>query len=190
MPLQNLRTVILLFAFTVASAATGFTQLPASTRVVTIPAGNDANYTWEFAQSFDPSKHKLYVVTLDQPTRRHTCHIQSFTNDKLVCSRAIGGFSRTYLPQQIVAILLPGDDELRRWVLLGINGGLGASIWGTVVIAAACPACAVGTGIMALWFLGAAGTTLVCGDVPDRLLYLAPGHELSSKLGYVQRVTS
>jgi len=189
MPLQNLRTVILLFAFTVASAATGFTQLPASTGVVTIPAGNDAKYTWEFAQSFDPSKHKLYVVTLDQPTRRHTCHIQSFTNDKLVCSRAIGG-SRSYFPKQVVALILPGDNGLRlRW-LVAFNGATGTSIWGTVVIAAACPACAVGTGIMALWFLGAAGTTLVCGDVPDRLLYLAPGHELSSKLGYVQRVTS
>ena len=72
-------------------------------------------------------------------------------------------------------------------MVLGLNGGLGAAIWGAVVLAATCPVCAVATGIAAYFFFGAAGAILIGDDQPDRLLYLAPGQELSRKLGYVQR---
>lgn len=187
---RKISNVLALIGFTAASVVTGFAQSNASSGTFTIAAGNEASYaTWEFAQQFDPSKHKVFVVTFDQPTRRQSCHIQSFTQDKLVCSRAIGG-ARTYVRKQVAALILPGDDELRRWVLLGLNGGLGTAIWGTVVLAAACPACAVGTGIAALICFSFAGAVGMTDNVPNRLLYLAPGHELSGKLGYVERVSS
>ncbi len=75
---------------------------------------------------------------------------------------------------------------MKLWLALGFNGGLGAAIWGTVVLAAACPACAVGTGIAALFFFGAAGAVLIGDDQPDQLLYVAPGRGLSHRLGYIQ----
>ena len=65
------------------------------------------------------------------------------------------------------------------------NGGMGAAIWGTVVLAATCPACAVGTGIVAFVLFGFAGAIAFTDDQPDRLLYLAPGQQLSRKLGYI-----
>jgi hypothetical protein len=44
----------------------------------------------------------------------------------------------------------------------------------TVVLAAACPACAVGTGIAAYFRFGFAGSLVYVDGVPDRLLYLLP----------------
>jgi len=46
---------------------------------------------------------------------------------------------RTYLRQQIVGIVLSGDHGLKLRPLLGLNGGLAAAIWGTVVLAATLP---------------------------------------------------
>jgi hypothetical protein len=123
---------------------------------------------------------------MDQPERRQSCRVQSFTEDGLVCSRAIGG-SPTYRPQQILALIIPGDVVGARIpIWLALNAGLGASIWGTVVLTAICPACAAVTAIAAFFFVGYAGAVLYSDDVPDKLLYLAPDHELSRRIGYVQ----
>jgi hypothetical protein len=70
--------------------------------------------------------------------------------------------------------------------VLGLNAGIGAAIWGTVVLAPICPACAVATGIQAFFFFGAAVNILICDYKPNRLLYLAPGQQLSKKLGFEQ----
>jgi hypothetical protein len=178
MPKRSIRSTFILFALALVSATIALAQSSTSSEAP-VPAINN----WQAAQSVGPSKGKLFVITVDQPNRWKTCSIQSFTLDKLVCSRAIGG-PRTYLPQQIVALILPGNLKLR--FLLGANGGLAVAIWGTVVLTALCPVCAVVTGIAALLLFGAAGAVLIGDDVPDRLLYLAPGQQLSSKLGYVQ----
>jgi hypothetical protein len=132
------------------------------------------------------AKHKVFVVTVDKPDRKQACGVQSFTADKLFCSRALGG-SRTISREQVVAIIQPGDGGSRVPLWIGFNGGLGASIWGTVVLAAACPACAAATAIAALIFFCAAGAVAYADDQPDKLLYQAPGQELSRKLGYVER---
>ena len=156
---------------------------PTSSETFVIPI-NTGN-TWQVAQSVGPSKGKIFVVTLGQPERRQTCHIRSFTLDKLVCARAIGA-PRTYLPRQVLALILPGDGGFKlRFVLLA-NGGLGAAIWGTVVLAATCPVCAAATGIAAFFFFGAAGAVLIGDDQPEHLLYLAPGQQLTGKLRSVQ----
>ncbi len=178
---RTIRRIIVVIALVFVSAAIAVAQSSTSPEVPAIPTRNN----WQIAQSVSSAQGKLFVVTLDQPNRRQTCHIRSFTIDKLVCSRAIGG-SRAYLPQQIVALILPGDGDLKLRLLLGFNGGLGAAIWGTVVLAATCPPCAVATGIVAFALFSAAGATLYGDDQPDRLLYLAPGQELSGKLGFVQ----
>jgi hypothetical protein len=181
MPQQMVRSVLTFFALFLVSAFVTLARSQTSTVALALPAHN----SWQVAQLARSSKGKIFVVTLDQPERRQFCHIQSFALDKLVCSRAIGG-PRTYLRQQVLALILPGDNSLRWWMVLGFNGTAGAAIWGTVVLAASCPVCAVATGIAALWFFGAAGATLYCDYQPDRLLYLVPGQELSSKFGYVQ----
>jgi hypothetical protein len=118
--------------------------------------------------------HKFVVVTVDQPNRKQACRVQSFTKDKLVCTRVIGG-PRTYLSNQVIALIVPGDDALRIRLVLGFNAGLGAAIWGTIVLAATCPACGVATGIAALIMFAAAGATLIGDGQPERLLYVAAG---------------
>jgi hypothetical protein len=186
MPQRTVRRMLILFALVLFSTTIALAQASSSIQVSTIPAGNSYVSSWQVAQQVGSSKHKLIVVTLDQPQRRRSCHIQSFTKEKLVCSRGIGG-SHAYLPQQVLALILPGFNEgLRIPMWLGFNAGLGTAIWGTVVLAAACPACAVGTGIAALICFAAAGALTYGDGQPDRLLYLAPGQELSGKLGSIQ----
>jgi hypothetical protein len=178
MPNRTVRHALFFFVLCLASLTNAAAQSPDSTETLAIPIRSSDS--WQDAQSTGSSKGKLFLVTLDQPHRPQTCHVQSFTVDKLVCSRAIGG-PRTYLPEQVVALILPGDGAFRLRLLLGLNVGLGAAIWGTVVLAATCPACAVGTGIAALILFGNAGVALF-DDEPDRLLYLAPGQHLTGKL--------
>jgi len=183
MPQRNIYRILILFALAPISAAIALAQSPTSPEIAAIPIGS--SNAWQDAQSAGPARGKLFVVTVDQPHRRQTCRVRSFTLDKLVCSRAIGG-SRTYLPEQVVALILPGDGSLRLPLFLGFNAGLGAAIWGTVVLAATCPACAVSTGIAALFFFCNAGVLAFVDDQPDRLLYLAPGHQLTGKLQFVR----
>jgi hypothetical protein len=170
--------VITLVVLAAVSATAAVAQ---STTTFEIP-GNTANNNWQVT----PAKGKLFVVTLDQPNRRQSCHFQSITPDELVCSRVIGG-PRTYLRQQVVALILPGDSGSKLPFVLGFNGAGAAAIWGTVVLAATCPICAAATGVAALLIFGAAGAVLIADDQPEHLLYLAPGQQLSGKLGYVER---
>jgi hypothetical protein len=179
---RTVHSILTLCVFTLISTTIARAQSSETKIELPLNSGKDS---WTTAQSIGPSNGKIIVVTLDQPNRRQTCHIQSYTPDKLVCSRAFGG-SHTYLSQQVLALILPGDDDLRLRLFIEFNGGLGAAIWGTVVLAATCPVCAVGTGIAAFLFFDAAGVILIADGQPDRLLYLAPGQKLSRKLGYVQ----
>ncbi|MGA2218495.1 MAG: hypothetical protein ABSG51_10440 [Terracidiphilus sp.] len=176
---RTIRRALALFALALASVTIALAQSPTS--IADVPAYD----TWQVAQQLGSSKGELFVVTLDQPQRRQTCRVQSFTPDKLVCSRTLGEL-RTYLPQQVAALIVPGDGNLKLRLVLGFNGALGAAIWGTVVLAAACPVCAVATGIAALFFFGAAGAVLIGDEQSDRLIYLAPGQHLIGKLRSVQ----
>jgi hypothetical protein len=178
---QTVRRISTLFALALVSVTLARTQSQTSTVEILV---SNSKSSWQAAQSAGSSERKLIVVTLDQPNRRQTCRVQSFTLEKLVCSRAIGN-PRTYLPQQVAALIIPGGAGLRLKFVLGINAVAGAAIWGTVVLAAACPVCALATGIAALLSLGAAGAVLMTDYDLDSLLYLAPGQQLSPKLGYV-----
>lgn len=178
---RTTRIILNLHAIALGSTALAFAQ---STTVIETPINNHSS--WNAAQKLGSLKNKLFVVTVDKPDRRQICRVQSFTEDTLVCSRAIGG-PRTYLPQQVAALILPGNDGLMRLMVLGFIGGSGAAIWATVVLAATCPACAAVTGGAAysIWYIP---TTIICRHYKsDRLLYLAPGQQLSRKFGYVER---
>ena len=141
-------------------------------------------YKWDAAQNAGVDR-KLFVVTKEQPDRKQSCHVKAFSADEVVCSRAIGK-PRTYRRDQILALIQPG--EVNPLVLFfGFNAGLGASIWATVVLTATCPICAAATGIAALIFFDLAGLTMFTDTVPTQLLYLAPGENLSPKLGYIQQ---
>jgi len=178
---RTIRSGLTLFVLALIIATVALAQSSTSLGV----SANATRYTWQGAQLAGSSKSRLFVVTLDQPHRRQTCRVQSFTMDRLVCSRAIGS-PRTYLPQQVVALILPGDRDLKLRLTLWLNGGLAAAIWGTVALAGPCPACAVATGIVALMLFAAAGAVLIGEDRPDQLLYLAPGQQLTGKLRFLQ----
>jgi hypothetical protein len=181
MPKRIIRSILISFALPLVSVTFAVAQSSTSVEIPVTPARNN----WQIAQSVGSSKGNILVVTLDKPDRQQACRVQSFTEDKLVCSRAIGA-PRTYLPQQILALLLPSDNDLKYGFVLGLNVLLGAAIWGTVVLAPMCPGCAVATGVVALVLFGAAGALLIADDTPNSLLYLAPGKQLSKKLGHVQ----
>lgn len=178
---QIFRRIPSLFALALVSATVALAQSPSSREDIG-PAANDS---WQTAQSAGPSRGELIVVTLNQPRRRQACRIQSFTGDKLVCSREFGR-PRTYLPQQVLALILPGDHGLKIHMVLWTNAALAAAIWGTVVLAATCPACAAATGVAALCLFAAATAILIGEEQPDRLLYLAPGQQLTGKLRALQ----
>lgn len=180
------RFIFKVFAVSFVCTATLLAQSQASRETVTIPAAETAaNSIWLDAHPAGAYKGKVDVVTVDQPDRRHTCRIQAITADKLTCSRGLGR-PRTYLREQVIALIIPGDGGARLRLVLALNVLLGAAIWGTVVLAATCPPCAVVTGVVALGLFGAAGGALYVDGQPDRLMYLAPGQRLSSKLGYVE----
>lgn len=183
---SSIRSAVIGIAIAISSANIARAQSETSTEVLKL----NPHDSWEAAQGVgsswvSESKRKLVVVTVDQPQRRLPCRVQSFTADKIVCSRAFGG-SRTYTPQQVLALIIPGDAGLKVKPVLGLNVALGTAIWATVVLAAACPACAVATGIAAFVCFGAAGAILIGDEQPDQLLYVAPGRRLSHRLGYVQ----
>lgn len=172
---RSIRTMFLLFAVVLIVATVASAQNPTTTEVVALPTINN----WQAAQSSAAGhERKLFVVTVDQPQRKQTCRVRSFTEDKLVCK------SRTYLPQQVLAIILPSDHALR-W-FLGLNAGLGASIYGTVVLAAICPACAAATAFTTLVCFSFAGAIAMSDNRPEHLLYLAEGQHLTGKLSSLE----
>lgn len=137
---------------------------------------------WDVARSASSSAGRILVITTDKPNRKQSCRVQSFTDEKIVCSRAFGD-SRTYLKQQIAALILPGDAFSPTELFIGFNAGLGASIWATVVLVATCPVCAAATAFAALVFFELAGLTAFTDDQPERLLYRAPGLKPNLKYG-------
>lgn len=169
-------TCILALTFLSQTLALGQDQTPSVDPPVT-----GRTQSWDYAPSSVRSGAKLFVITMAQPTRRTICRVQSFTVDQLACKGPFGA-TRIYKPQEIAALIIPGDQGLKLRLLLGFNTALGAAIWGTVVLAPVCPPCAVGTGITALFFFGAAGAIMIADDQPESVLYLAPGQQLNSKL--------
>jgi hypothetical protein len=179
---RTLRRLFTLAALTLLTATLALAQpappasgnTPAASSLVDSLHYSQPKFTrWNSLAEINPGG-KLFVVTVAQPSRRQTCRVQSFAPDQLACKGPFGS-SRTYKPNDILALIVPGEYDLKIRLVLGLNAALGASIWGTVVLAATCPACAVATGIAAFLFFGAAGGILIGDDMPDCLLYLAPG---------------
>jgi hypothetical protein len=178
---QTVRSILTLFVLALVPATIALSQ---ATTSIEVPV-TGASESWQVAQLTGPSKGKLFVVTFDQPNRRQTCRIQSFSAERLVCSRAVGG-PRAYLQQQVVALIIPGNSGLMRRMVLGFAGGSATAIWGTVVLASICPPCAVAAGSAAFGIWGVPVSIICRHYKPDRLLYLASGQKLNKKLGYIQ----
>jgi hypothetical protein len=190
---HTFRSLFIVISLALVSTTFALAQTPAPVDLpATIPVPNmdtailtkEPAEGWQVAQSASSPGHKIIVVTIDKPDRRQSCRIQSFTDEKIVCSRAFGD-SRTYLKQQIAALILPGDGGLATGLFIGFNAGLGASIWASVALAAACPVCAAGTALAALVFFELAGLTAFTGGEPDHLAYLAPDQKLGAKFNSI-----
>ena len=177
----TVRNTLMLFVFALVLTTIALAQ----SSISAIEVGNTANHTWESARRLGSSGHKLVVVTFDQPLRRQACRVKSFTEDELDCKRAFGK-SRVYRLQQVLALILPGDRGTRIPLLIVENAEMGAAIWGAVVLAATCPACAAATAFVALYCFVGTGVIALGDYQPDRLLYLAPGHKLTGKLAHVK----
>jgi len=195
MPQPTIRIFFIVIALALVSATVALAQSPAPVDLPAAVPATDLNTailaktpteSWQVARSTSSSRGKILVVTLDQPKRRQSCHVQSFTDEKIVCSRAFGG-SRTYLKQQVAALILPGDGALTVELFAGLNAGLGASIWGTVVLVAACPACAAATAFAALVCFAFAGAVAYSDNQPERVAYIAPGEKWTARFGSVAR---
>ena len=145
-----------------------------------VPHSNPKFTNWNSLAEINPSG-KVFVVTTADPMHRHTCRVQSFTGDQLAC-KGLG--NKIYGAQEIAALIVPGDYVYLITFIASANAGLGAAIWGTIVLAPVCPPCAAATAFGAFFAFGAAGATLIGDDTPDRLLYLVPGQTLQVKLRY------
>jgi hypothetical protein len=147
---------------------------------VSLPA-TGPHQDWAKVSAIASSRKKIIIATLAQPTRRRTCRVQSFTAGQLVCKGSFGT-THIYKPQEIAALIIPGDNDIRIRFLLGFNSALGAAVWGTVVLAPVCIPCAVATGIAALIFFGAAGATCYGDGQSEALICSAPGQILQVQL--------
>ena len=178
------RKLLPVFAFVLASAGVACAQNLSKVEIAVANSSDD----WKRAEDITPVKSKRYVVTIDQPDRKQSCRVKTFTGDELVCSRSNRG-SRIYKREQIVALIIPGTKSETLSFFLGFNAGLGASIWGTVALVATCPVCAAGTALAAFIFFELAGVTAMSDDAsaPDKLLYLAPDQVLSDEFRSVER---
>lgn len=174
------RTLTSILAFTLLCST--FAEAQEQVTHSETPAA-DKLHTWEVAQFRAPAGRKVQVVTIAQPTHRASCRVASFTADQLTCKSPFGS-TRIYKSQEIAALILPGDYNQRFPFVIGFNTAAGFAVWGTVALVATCIPCAAATALAAILFLGAAGACLIADDVPDSLLYLAPGLELHVK-GYV-----
>ncbi len=132
---------------------------------------------WQIAQRAGTSYRRLFVVTVDQPKRRQSCRVQSFTAEKLVCSRSKGR-NKIYLPQEVSALIVPGSGGDRMWFFIGFSAEVGATIWGVAVLVAGCPGCAVAAGIAGFSWFGLAWLMGRPERRPEKLLYLALGTQL------------
>ncbi|HXE06951.1 MAG TPA: hypothetical protein VN612_03565 [Acidobacteriaceae bacterium] len=188
---QTLRRLLALATLTLFSAALALAQdaprqsrdparPPASSLVHSASYNTPKLTEWNSLTEINPSG-RLFVVTRADPTHRHTCRVQSFSLDQLICK---GHRRSAFRAQDVAALIVPGNHISQRiWLAIG-NAELGAAIWGTIVLAPVCPLCAAATAFGAFSALGFAATTLMCDNVPDRLLYLAPSQTLQVKLRY------
>jgi len=184
---RTIRLILNLFALALAAATFAAAQSPTPREAFKTPFVYVANNDWQIALKVGSSKRTLFVVTQDQPQRRQTCHLRSFTADELVCSHGNRSL-RTYFRQQVVALILPGDQYSKLSKVLWAVGfsEFGAAIWGSVVLAATCPACGVAAGIGTVFYFGMAALFASGEEQPDRVLYLAPGQKLTGKFRFVQ----
>jgi hypothetical protein len=122
-----------------------------------------------------------------QPTRRSVCRINSIESDRLVCKDPFGK-THSYRSQEIAALIVPGDDDLKVKLVLGFNAAAGLAAWGTYVLAPTCLPCAIATGVVAGFFFLAAGAILIGDDQPESLIYLAPNQQIQYSNGRTIRL--
>ena len=74
------RNLLQALAFVVASASVAYGQNVSTVEIAVTNSSND----WKRIEDLTPIKSKRYVVTIDQPERKQSCRVQSFTDDELV----------------------------------------------------------------------------------------------------------
>lgn len=126
---------------------------------------------------------KYFVITRAHPIVRHTCNVRSFTVDQLACKDSLGA-THIYKPQEIAALIIPGEYDFRLRFVLGANAVMAAAIWGTIALVPVCAPCAAATAFAAFVAFAASGSILTGDEKPDSLLYLAPGQTLRVRLRY------
>ena len=178
---QTLRRLLTLATLTLLSATLALAQETSQ------PGDHDfakqSTDNWGDTVTVSTSGKKLFVLTMANPTHRHTCRLQSFAADKLVCK---GSFhkARVYKPQDIAALTISDDKHFKVRdlpELVVFNALAGASTWGTIVLVPTCPLCAAATAFAAVVYLVLSNSTFPV-DGPESLLYLAPGQTLQVKL--------
>lgn len=128
--------------------------------------------------------NQVLVVTLAEPGKRHTCQLGSLTPQALTCVGQHGGKPKVYKPEEVEAIINPRDHERFAIPMLSFLGAGGAIIYAATLLNPFTTIGAVVVGIFGGLIAATAGAYAIGanGDLPDRLLYLAPDHKLSVSL--------
>lgn len=128
---------------------------------------------------------KIIVVTVKEPTVRHTCKVQEFSTDRILCSQRHHAEPILYSAQDVIALIRPSNIN-HSWLLFagifGIGGGIitGACFLASVAIVLAIPVAILG-GVVVL------GSFLAFGDEEpgprhDTVIYQRPGTTLAVTL--------
>ena len=149
-----------------------------------IPAG--PIYSWTNTSLRTQSDKKLVVITIAEPTHRFACRVLSSTDEQLECQGSRGK-TRIYRPQQIAALILPGQGRLREWLWIGFNTPGILIGWATLRLGDTCKPCAVPTGV-AFALFGVAHSVHLEEYDPDHLIYLAPPEQLHDAKGRTIRL--
>ena len=167
---RMLRSLIAVLALNFAFAAVGVGQTAHPT-------------AWELAGLRLSLGQTIEVVTIKHPDRRQRCVVNSVNANEIVCTHH--GDTIVYQAQDVMALIKPGNHPHVLLWFAGVLAAGGAATWGTIVLTAVCPVCAVGTAVVALGLYVMAPMTGMLaddGDYPEELLYLAPGQTLQVKL--------
>ena len=162
----------------VVTATAQQTGLPSSTPAPVLDRANDA---WKIMAHAVPPK-KLVVVTLSQPGVRHSCRVESISEDKLLCKQKFG--HTIAYPSEEVAILFRSAEEERVWpyllAFLGLGGGAVAAAYfvASITLVGAVPLAVIGAFLL---LTGIGASVVGMSESPGIVYYQRPGTTLSGQ---------
>jgi len=115
---RTLRRLLTLATLTLLSATLALAQNPSVETSNAMPRAGD----WQASIKFLQPGSKVNIYTTTHPNRSHSCKVQSFDDDKLVCDHILRHSSQTYSRTDIAQIDLPCPHARAFYPLIALGG--------------------------------------------------------------------